>query len=122
MLVFQFVAIHPFAVLEHSVTSVKVDALFARNQRDGFCEVSFQFLKVPRTAGIVARGLDTVARAAGWAVKSNHVIALPAMNGNGFSGGLRHGFFHINTITGVDFFCAFKSCHCASSCFFEMKH
>ena len=81
-----FVPVHLALVrAEDRVTGVKIQTLFAGNQRKRLFDVLFEFFEISRPAGIVARDLQTVAQSAR-PVESHDVVTLPAMDadGNGF--------------------------------------
>ena len=72
------VAVHLFPA-ELAVERVKIQAMFARNEREGFFQVRTQLVRCPRFAGIISRGGQSATESATGVFKSAEVVALPAV-------------------------------------------
>ena len=75
------IAVHLFAA-EFAVASVEVQAMFARDEREGLLQVGAQFIRRPRLAGVIAGGDESAAQRPADIFKAADVIALPAMDRN----------------------------------------
>ena len=82
MAALQGVAVDRLAVQDR-VAGVEVDALFARDEGDGFRKVLHELLRRAGSARVVARGLDAAGEGLAGVLKAEHVVALPAVDGDG---------------------------------------
>jgi hypothetical protein len=82
MLRLDFVAVH-FLAAELAVERVQVEAVLAGNERQRLLGVGAQFVRRAGLAGIIAGGDEAAAERAAEIFKAAHVVALPAMEGDG---------------------------------------
>ena len=112
---FQLVAVRPLAVLEDRVACVQVHLRPSGDQGKHLVEVGHQFFRRPRSAGIVAGGLDAAGEGlARIGIEASHVVSLPAMQRDRdvFQG--LNGFFGVHAVRRIFLF-RFRVTHLSSS-------
>ena len=100
MAALQGVAVNRLAVQDR-VAGVEVDALFARDEGDGFQEVLHELLRRAGAAGVVARGLDAAGEGLAGVLKAEHVVALPVVDGDGLLREAADGLLRVDAQRGV---------------------
>ena len=109
------VSVHlPLVRAENGVACMKVEALFAGDQRKREADVLHQLFGRPCTAGIVARRLNAAARRAAL-VKADDVVALPAMHGNGDLCKRFDRLVGVDSVASKHFLCLIVSVHLSFS-------
>ena len=108
------VAVGELATFKNSVACMQIQFLFARRQAQNFVKVRHQLLGRGSLAGIVASGLDAAGERL-LRVKADDVVALPAVNGDGYVFQCFQYGLGIDTERGVAFFCKCISVHIRSS-------
>ena len=89
---------------------MKIDLLFAGDQRERTVKIRHQFLGRARLAGVISRCLNTAAqRSVGF--KTADIVSLPAMNGDGDIGKAGERLFGVYAEGGVCLFCEFVCVH-----------
>ena len=81
----QFVAIDPLAA-RLGVAGVQIEAVLSGDEREGLDRVAAQFVGGAGLAGVVARDGQTAAQFLAGLLEPAHVVALPAVQGNGHGG------------------------------------
>ena len=89
---------------------MQVQLLFAGHQRERLIDVRHQLLGRGGLAGIVAGGLDAAGQRLA-AVKAGHIVALPAVDGNGDVLQRIKRLFDIHAKRGVHLFCLIETFH-----------
>ena len=107
------VAICPLAVLKYCVAGVKIQLLLAGYEREHLVHISGKLLEASCLSGIVTGDLNAAGKCRG-AIKANHVISLPAMDGDGGILERFNGALCIYAILCVGELCGFIVFHISS--------
>ncbi len=102
------VAIH-FFTAKFPVEGMQVQPVFPGNQRISLLQVRAQFIWRAGLARVIPRGHQSATQRAAKVFKSAHVIALPAMEGNGNAGQRFQGDVHVHSEAGIALPGEFKS-------------
>ncbi len=103
------ITIHKLAVLKDGIAGMYIDFFPAGHQAHRLVQIGKQLIRRPGLAGIIAGGLNTAGQRAVM-IKTDHVIALPAMKRyrNRLHFGNRRVCVHTHLC--INLFCRFISC------------
>ena len=96
-------------IAQKGIAGVQVESLFAGHQEECRADVGHQLLGGAGAPGVISRGLNT-ARCASAAVKSDYVVALPAVDADGDVSERFQCCFRVNAECGELFLCIIKAC------------